>query len=148
MKKKTLFFAMVLALSWNGTVLAGITGKLSGRVTDATTREGITAANILIEGTSLGAAADLDGNYYVINIPPGVYTVYIRSMGYTNKRIENVRINVDLTTRLSVELTPTVVDGEEITIVAQRALVEKDLTSSSARVSSDQIDVLPIETVA
>lgn len=63
-------------------VLGGNTGKIAGRVTDAQTGEPIVGANIIIEGTYLGAASDLNGNYAIINVPPGVYKVKASAVGY------------------------------------------------------------------
>lgn len=126
---------------------AGTTGKISGRITSKEKGEPIPGTNVLVEGTSLGALAALDGYYHIINIPPGKYTVIIRAMGFGMMKFENVRVSVDATTNLSVALTSAVIEGEEVTVVAAKPLVQKDLTSTSARVSGDQIDMLPVESV-
>lgn len=125
----------------------GITGKLAGRVTDAETNGSLPGTNVIIEGTNLGAMANNDGYYFIINIPPGRYNVIFRMMGYTVKRVENIRISVDVTTNLSAALNSTVIEGQEVTVVAEKELIQKDLTSTSARVSSEQIELLPVETV-
>ncbi len=149
MKTRNIAFVLVLfLLLLIATGYSGTTGKLSGRITDAETKEPIPGANILIEGTTLGAMAGLDGYYFIINIPPGQYNVIISCMGYKSKRVENIRINVDVTKNLSATLSGTVIEGEEVTVVAERGMVQKDLTSSSARVSSDQMELLPVETVS
>ena len=56
-------------------VYAQSTGKIMGKVIDATLNEGIPFANVMIDGTTLGAASDADGNYVILNIPPGKYNV-------------------------------------------------------------------------
>lgn len=146
--QKVAFLLLFFVLLIIATGYPGTTGKLSGRVTDAETKEPIPGANILIEGTTLGAMAGPDGYYFVINIPPGRYNVLFSCMGYENKRVESVRISVDATKNLSMAMGSTVIEGQEVTVVAERALVQKDLTSSSARVSSDQMELLPVETVS
>ena len=55
------------------TALAGVTGKIAGLVKDKDTGEALPGANVIIEGTNRGAAADADGNYIMINVPPGTY---------------------------------------------------------------------------
>ncbi len=126
---------------------AGTTGKLAGKVTDADTNEPLPGVNVVLAGTNLGCVTSPDGHYYVINVPPGNYQVVFTLMGYTKKRVDNVRVNADATANLSTSLKTTVIDGDEVTVVAERPLVQRDLTSSSARISSDQMKMLPIESV-
>ena len=146
--KKTLLFILGLPLILCvSPLIAGTTGKLAGSITEAETKEPIPGVNVILEGTTLGAMADNDGYYHVINIPPGRYDVVFSCMGYTTKRMENVRVNIDLTSSLSVELNSTVIEGEEVTVVAEKPMVQADLTSTSARVSREQIQDLHLETV-
>ena len=78
---KILLFIIVLS----GIIQAGTTGKIAGTVKDALTGEPLIGVNILIVGTNYGAAADMDGNYYIINIPPGIYDMKASMMGFTSK---------------------------------------------------------------
>lgn len=57
------------------------TGTISGRVTDAATGEGIPGASVALQGTTLGAAADIDGNFRFA-VPAGTYVVTASSVGY------------------------------------------------------------------
>ena len=77
---------------------AGTTGKISGKITDRDTGEPIIGANIIIAETYLGAAADIDGYYYINNIPPGEYTVSITAIGYRKTTVTKVQVRIDLTT--------------------------------------------------
>ncbi|MBN2355111.1 carboxypeptidase-like regulatory domain-containing protein, partial [candidate division KSB1 bacterium] len=145
MKKRQLTLLCILLLtSW---LAAGTTGKLAGKIVDEATREPLPGVNVLLEGTSMGCISAMDGHYFIINIPPGSYNVAFTIVGYTKKRVENLRVTVDATTSLSVTLKSTVIEGDEVTIVAERPMVQRDLTSSSARISSDQMEMLPIESV-
>ncbi len=127
-------------------LFAGTTGKLTGKVIDKESGEGLPGVNVIIEGTQLGAATDLDGNYIILMIPPGVYTVRAEMMGYQTIRYENVRISIDKTTTRNFELETKVLDmGEEVTIVAERPLVQMDLTSSESVIGSETISKLPVD---
>jgi len=125
-------------------VWAGTTGKIAGKVVDAKTREALIGVNVIIEGTVLGAATDLDGNYAIINIPPGVYNVKASAVGYSPVTKTDVRVSIDLTTTLNFELSEVAVQAQEVVVVAERPLVQKDLTASTAIVNADQIKALPV----
>ena len=57
---------VILAVATAGTVWAGNTGKIAGEVKDAQTGEPVIGASVLIEGTTQGAATNLDGYYVAI----------------------------------------------------------------------------------
>ncbi|MCH7576117.1 MAG: carboxypeptidase-like regulatory domain-containing protein [Candidatus Marinimicrobia bacterium] len=81
-----------LLLSVPGSNLrGGSTGKIAGLVQDVLTGEGIAGANIIIEGTYLGAATDADGYYVILNVPPGIYVVQVTVTGYTIEPRGSVR---------------------------------------------------------
>jgi outer membrane receptor for ferrienterochelin and colicin len=128
---------------------AGTTGKIAGKVQDAESGDPLAGANILIIGTTLGAAADLDGDFAILNVPPGIYTVEARMMGYQSLRMTNVRVSIDQTTTIEFALRSTIIEsGEAVTVVAERPIVQKDLTSSLAVVSAAEIEQLPVQEIA
>lgn len=127
------------------TAFAGTTGKIAGRLTDAETHDLLPAANVLLKGTTYGAATDMDGEYFIINIPPGVYTLRAIYIGYAPVEITDVKVSVDQTTRVNFELQAETLMGETIVAVAEKPIVQQDLTSSMAKVSSDQLAILPVE---
>ena len=127
-----------------GNIFAGTTGKITGTIIEKVSGEPIVGANILIVGTSHGAAADLDGNYVILNIPPGTYDVKISSIGYKSVLVENVKIVVDRTTEISMALEVTSLEFDEIVVSAETPLVQKDLTSSVSVMTRDEIEELPV----
>ncbi len=140
------FFLLLLAtLLCAGLASAGQTGKIAGHLTDAQTREPLPGASVVIDGTRLGAAANLEGYYFINNVPPGTYTLTVSLVGYQKAVIKNVQVNIDLTTSLDVKLSSVSIEASEIVITAERPLVQKDLTSTSAIVSSDELKAMPVE---
>jgi hypothetical protein len=132
-----------LSFTWGGT-----TGKITGRITDKVTGESLIGCNIVIvEREGLGAATDLNGNYYILNIPPGTYTIKCMMIGYTIVSYTNVIVNVDFTTTLDFQLSTAVIAGEEVTVMAKKPIITKDLTSSRATISSETILGLPVEEI-
>jgi len=123
-------FALICTLLLPALLFGAETGKVTGKVVDKETGEGLPGANILIVGTSMGAATDLDGNYLMLNVPAGVYTIRASFVGYRTVTIENVRVSGDLTTNTNFNLPSQAVDAGDITIIAERPLVNKSATNA------------------
>lgn len=121
------------------------TGKLSGQVKDAETGEPLVSANVIIQGTTIGSAADINGYYSILNIRPGKYTVNYRYIGYQTQIVENVEINADKTTKIDVQLSPEAIEGQTVVVVAEKPVIEFNQTSSVKTVSSDEIESLPVQ---
>ncbi|MFQ6677081.1 MAG: TonB-dependent receptor domain-containing protein [Fidelibacterota bacterium] len=126
-------------------LFSGTTGKLTGEVRDASTGEPLVGVNVILKRTDLGAATDINGHYFVLQIPPGIYEISASMIGYNEIVIQKVRIRIDLTSAVNFDLTPTVVGLEEITVISERPLVQPDITYSQANVGSDEIAILPVE---
>ncbi len=137
---------MIICLLLCSTYLwAGTSGKIAGRITDAQSGEPLPFVNIIVEGTTLGAASNLNGHYIILNIPPGTYSVTAQMMGYQEVKVTNAKVAVDFTTTLNFALKPTIIEVEGITVVAERPLIQMDLTSTRAVIDAERIDQLPVE---
>lgn len=124
--------------------VAGTTGKIVGKVTEVKTQSPLPGANVVIVGTSMGAATDLEGDYYIINVPPGNYSVTVSMMGYKTVTKTSVNVSVDHTTRIDFQMEETVIEtGEAVTITAERPLVERDETSTRHYVEAREIAARP-----
>ena len=132
-----------------GTIIyAGTTGKIAGKISDKNDGEALIGANILIVGTTMGASSDLDGNYFILNIPPGEYQVKASVIGYSSFTIQKVRVSVDQTTKIDFELNPESIELGEVLVTAEKSIVRKDLTSTEETISGENISMLPLEDVS
>ena len=122
-------------------------GKLRGQVTDQETGEPLVGANVIIVGTSYGAATDLNGEYIILNLIPDVYEVKASYIGYQSQSISNIRINIGLTTGLDFKLAPEGIQVGTVEIVAEKPLVNKYNTNANRITTSEDIDALPIRGV-
>jgi outer membrane receptor protein involved in Fe transport len=138
---------MAILLASSTTLWAGTTGKIAGKVTDRKTREPILGVNVIIEGTARGAITDGDGFYQIINIPPGSYTLSARFIGYGTQRLTNVAVSVDRTTQQNITLEQQVIEGQEVTIQAERPAIEMDRTHTASVVSTETVEMMPVTTV-
>ncbi|MFZ6032162.1 MAG: TonB-dependent receptor [Melioribacter sp.] len=142
--KKILSIVLLMIISMTQVVRGGTTGKLVGKVTDKKTGEPLPLVNIILEGTTIGGATDIEGNYIILNIPPGKYSVKYQFVGYQTVIVNDVQISIDLTTVQNVEMEESAVALGDIVVSADVYGIQKDITSSQAKVTSDEISNLPV----
>ncbi len=122
-------------------------GKIAGRVTDQGNGEALIGVNILIDGTQQGTVTDINGNYVILNVRPGTYTLVFSYIGFQTQRVTDVRVSTGQTTRTDLRMREQVIEGQEIVVQAERPLVQKDLTASKKTVVAEEIDALPVESL-
>lgn len=109
------------------------TGSVTGTIRDAETKETIPNVNVRLKDTPMGAAADVNGRYSISNIPPGLYTVVVSSVGYESIEA-SVQIQVGGTTRRDFELKPSTIQVGEV-LVYGASLRKERITEAPAAVS-------------
>jgi len=140
-----LFFGFLVGIAL---LTAGTTGKITGYVTDSETGNPLPGANIVIEGSSMGAASNLKGYYAILNVSPGTYILKASMMGYEKVTVKNVVVKIDLTTEINIEMVPEVLDMEEVVVVAERPIVAQDVSNSQLNVESEKIESMPVTDVS
>uniref|UniRef100_A0A7C4TG93 TonB-dependent receptor n=1 Tax=candidate division WOR-3 bacterium TaxID=2052148 RepID=A0A7C4TG93_UNCW3 len=137
-------FCLILA----GAFLFGAEyGKITGKVLDAETGEALVGADVMVEGTELGAATDEKGEYVILYVPAGSYAVTASYLGYDQFTYTNVIVNADQTTFLNFRLKPTVIEVEKVTVVAERPPIVVSQTQTGHSVTSQDIARLPVTTI-
>lgn len=93
-------------------------GHIAGLVLDKVSEEPLPGANVLLEGTTIGAASDLNGEYLIPKVSPGSYNLVVKYIGY--KEV-NVPINVKPGESVYqvIELEYVAIKGEVIEVTAQ-----------------------------
>ncbi len=129
------------------TLLIAQVGKVHGVVVDGKSKEPLVGANVILEGTKMGAATDVDGEFFIINVPVGSYNLKVSYIGYRPVTITGIRVNQNLTTDINVELLSEDVQLQAVEIVAQRPLVNKDYTNTLQVKTAEDIQTLPVRGV-
>jgi hypothetical protein len=138
-----LLLTMVSAsLLWSGT-----TGKIAGTVTDKTTGESLIGVNIVVAGTSLGAVSDINGEFTILFVPPGIYSVQISSIGYERATINNVRVYIDQTARIDLAMGTQAIYTNDVVVIGERKTIQQDVATSVAAISEKEVAQLPINSV-
>ena len=132
-------FVVIVGLFLPFLLSAQTAGKIAGIVTDTETGKPLPGVNVIISEVATGAATNSDGHYFILNVRPGVYEVEARMIGYTPLVQTQVRVHVDYTTNLSFSLQPEVLKGEVVRVVAERPVVDPQLTASVQRMSANEI---------
>ncbi|GIR89129.1 MAG: hypothetical protein CM15mP87_06210 [Candidatus Neomarinimicrobiota bacterium] len=123
--------------------LAGTDGTIRGRVTDEESME-LPGATIYLPELGIGAAADPEGNFIILNIPVGKYDVVVQMVGYQKKTYKEVQVVMDQTVWLNPTLPVAAVEGDEVEVLGTRPLVERGTTSKKITVDKEAIQSLPI----
>ncbi|KAA3616352.1 MAG: TonB-dependent receptor [Calditrichaeota bacterium] len=139
---------LILSLFCVNNMPAGTTGKISGVVIDKKSGQVLPGANVIVAGTSMGAATNVDGHFLIINLAPGTYTLRVSMIGYRTANITEIRVFTDRSVKVTAELEETVIEGEEVTVVAEREAVEFDRTNTASYVGQEEIDALPVSTMS
>lgn len=114
-------------------------GKIVGRVIDKTTGEPLVGANVVLLKTLMGAAADFEGDYIIVNVPVGEYSLQATSIGSEKVIKTNVIVSENRTTRVDFELEEKTLVSEEVVVTAQRDILHKEVSSSQTIIDNKQI---------
>jgi outer membrane receptor for ferrienterochelin and colicin len=155
---KTRAGIVCLAAALASAAMAGTTGKIAGRVIDPATGQALAGANVMVTAVLQGgdevpldriqgAAADADGDYFIINLPPGRYVVRASMMGFGAQARRDVKVSVDYTTTLDFQLRQEALQMNSVTVTAEREKIRKDLTASAAVVDADAIGMMPVTSI-
>jgi hypothetical protein len=89
MKRSLLVLLCAISIQW---AFGQTEGIIKGRVFDAMSNEPIPFANVAIQNTATGAVTDLDGNYAIKGLEPGLYNVVATYIGYESNTIFEVQV--------------------------------------------------------
>ena len=95
---------------------AGSTGKIAGVVKDAKTNETIPGVAVTVQGTKLGASTNVDGQYVILNVPPGRYSLAVSHIGYKRFEVKELRVSVDFTTTININLEEGSVEMDAVAL--------------------------------
>jgi TonB-dependent receptor len=144
-------FSTVMLIIFIGTykVDAQSGTRIFGKVTELGSDESLLGANVIIKGTSVGTSVDLDGNYIIQNVRPGLYTLEVTYIGFKPISREIV-VNADQRTlEVNFQMEWQGVVGDDVIVTAQArgqmAAINQQRTSNTITniVSSDRIQELP-----
>ena len=109
-------------------------GKITGHLTDATTREPISGVNVILLNTRYGTLTNAKGSFSFPSVPPGLYSFQASRVGY---RPHRVRIHVSAEQTQSLDITlqiqPIERPGIEVSVLRPDLQTESRLTAQEVR---------------
>jgi hypothetical protein len=143
MSKRILLLTVLLALMpfW---AFSQSIGKIVGVVKDKASGETLPGVNVSLEGTTYGAATDIDGYFVILNVPVGTYDVRASFIGYQEIVYKGVRVSAGKTTEQNYSLDEAAIEGQAVVVTAEKPLVDKNVTQSVSLVTSEDLENMPI----
>jgi hypothetical protein len=118
-KLKSMRILLLVGLLFNVLMVQAQSGVIKGRIFDAITNEPIPFANVALQNTTLGAVSDIDGNYAIENIPPGLYNVQTSYVGYRSRTIFEIQVVARQPTNLNIGLESSGTDLQAVEITTE-----------------------------
>lgn len=116
------FYVLLAFLSFLSLVVYAQNGTIAGKVVDVQNQEPIIGANVVIQGTSVGAASDLDGNFTIPNVKPGTYVIVVSFVTYKTQTITDVVVQSGMKTTLGISLAEDVAELQAVVVEATREI--------------------------
>ena len=131
--------AMTSAQGQTSGTIAGVVRDTTGGVLPGVTAEASSPA--LIERVRVGVT-DNDGQYRVVGLSPGVYTVTFTLPGFVTLQRQGIELSVGFTATVNAELTVGGVE-ESLTVSGQAPLVDTRSASRQTAFTRQDMDELP-----
>jgi outer membrane receptor protein involved in Fe transport len=148
MKNIIIFFQIIIFLNISVQAQEIENGKVAGTVIDRRTQEPLAGVNVQFKGTYMGAASDLEGQFFISDVSPGQYDVEVSIIGYKIYLKTGVEVGPGETKIIEVELEESILAfGEEIEVIGEKPLLEVDLTSSEESFTSSDIEHKIVESL-
>jgi outer membrane receptor protein involved in Fe transport len=126
------------------TLAAQPTGKISGRVTERGTGEALAGVNVIVaELSGVGTSTDANGEYFILQVPPGTYSLRATYIGFSSVTTTDVTVRSELTTRVDFRMQEEIIAGEEVIVVADDPIVRHDITSTRRSASREEMQATP-----
>ena len=140
----TPLLTIVAVALFNAAPVLAQTGKIAGQVIEGETGEPLPGVNVVIEGTTQGATTNAEGYYTILNISPGTYTLRATFVGYADKVVEDVRVNIDLTSTVDIEMQEQAVGLDEVVVQSQEPVVKPDISANVANLDAASMENIPV----
>ncbi len=136
---KLLLTVLVMLAMSEGFVHAQTRSRIQGTVKDAKTGEPLPGVNVLVVGTTMGAVTDLDGRYFIVNVPVGTYDLRASMVGYSPVLVKDVLVSLDRVATVDFSLQSSEIQTNEVVVVAQRNQLHQEVSGTQMVSTGNEI---------
>lgn len=122
---------------------AAKTGTIVGHVKNYATKEGIVSATVVLQGTTIGAATDIDGNFVIKNVPLGTYSVKASALGFLPMVKTDIVVSVSKPADVHFEIMESAMELEGVTVTTEYFQRSPDAPISVQTLGAEEIRRLP-----
>lgn len=145
---RNIYLTVLSVFLFSLSLSAQSTGELRGTITENGTDVTLPGVNVIIKGTSFGAATDPDGNYVIRNIRPGEYNVEISFIGFERVLLTGIEIKAGETTELDYALKEQVLSSdEEVVVIGAKPIFDVEKSETSVSIGREDIEAAPIRKI-
>lgn len=140
--------AALFLVLWAGSSPVGVLaqGIVEGTVLDGKTDEPIPGAQVVVAGTSIGAATDVQGAFRITGVPAGEQTIRAQFVGY-GSTTKTVVVEDGQTSSVDFTLRESAINLEEVVVTGAGGSTQKrKLGNTIATITSANLEVAPIST--
>ncbi len=112
-------YAFLLIILFNSNVIAA-NGSIEGTITDKKSKETLVGAQVILNGTTIGAVTNFDGHFIIDNIKPGTYNIRVSYISYNPVVIDGVIVSANKKSELNIEMDEATISLGDITVTATR----------------------------
>ena len=114
----SLGLAGAIFLGFSTVLSAAPVGVMKGSVSNRASGEPLPGATVLVVGTTMGAATDLEGTFQLKDVPAGTYNLEVRLVGFQAVTLTDVVVSPGRSTSVDARLQERLVEAEGVTVTA------------------------------
>lgn len=127
---------------------ASATGKITGRIIDATTGQGIAEAGVQVVGTTIGAQSGVDGRFTILRVPAGTVTIQVRRLGYGAKTVTGLMVSANGTLEQDISLKSADVQLVAVTTTANKEKGSVNDALNAQKNATNVVNAITAEQIA
>jgi hypothetical protein len=140
---KTIFYTLLTSIFFTALLYGDDRGKIVGQVTDAGTKKPLVGVNVVVEGTSFGAATDAEGYYSIEGLVHDTYRLEFLYIGYKTIKRTDIVVSNNKPAIVNVQMSEDVFEGEQISVTAGYFVEEMMPQPSVTGLSREEIRRFP-----